>query len=289
MKLALGTVQFGAAYGAFDGDKKVPEDEVATILDCASENGIKMLDTASAYGEAEKVLGRLGASNMFDIVSKIPKLGDSDQASSSFSKYFEDSLEALGTSRLYGLMMHDCADLLGPMGDILWDRLNELKADGKVLHIGASVYESSQVDALLDRFEISLIQLPFSVFDQRMQTSGALERLKKAGVEVHARSVFLQGFALSDPQNLPEGIRQFGHYLQGFLDIAKSKSVSPLELSTNFAASQSYIDRVVVGVQSLANLKEIISVWNENTDIDGLDDCASQDPDFVNPGLWKLQ
>jgi len=56
MKLGLGTVQFGQAYGVSNRTGQVSSDDVRTILDRAAAAGIRVLDTAANYGEAEAVL-----------------------------------------------------------------------------------------------------------------------------------------------------------------------------------------------------------------------------------------
>lgn len=86
--------------------------------------------------------------------------------------------------------MHRADDLFVPGGERLMAALTDLKQQGLVAKIGVSVYNAEQIDQVLDRFAIDLVQLPISVLDQRLLRSGHLRKLKSAGVEVHARSVF---------------------------------------------------------------------------------------------------
>ena len=58
-KLALGTVQFGLDYGVTNYNGQVATREVRNILDYAKDNGIDTLDTASGYGNSEKILGKI--------------------------------------------------------------------------------------------------------------------------------------------------------------------------------------------------------------------------------------
>ena len=52
-KLVLGTVQFGCNYGINNMQGQVAQEEVNTILIQAFQNGIRTLDTSSAYGNSE--------------------------------------------------------------------------------------------------------------------------------------------------------------------------------------------------------------------------------------------
>ena len=56
-KLALGSAQFGLAYGISNSHGKVSMNEVFRILTLAKSLGINTIDTASAYGNSEDVLG----------------------------------------------------------------------------------------------------------------------------------------------------------------------------------------------------------------------------------------
>ena len=68
-KLGLGTVQFGLPYGISNANGQTSAEEVKAILQAAAQHGISLLDTASAYGNAEAVLGKNDLRN-FRIVSK---------------------------------------------------------------------------------------------------------------------------------------------------------------------------------------------------------------------------
>ena len=52
----MGTVQLGLDYG-INKKKKPSKEESIKILECAYNNGIKIFDTAQAYGTAEEIIG----------------------------------------------------------------------------------------------------------------------------------------------------------------------------------------------------------------------------------------
>ena len=56
MEYVLGTVQFGMEYG-IQGAHRLSRELIYSIIDRAIEHGITVFDTASLYGDAEKILG----------------------------------------------------------------------------------------------------------------------------------------------------------------------------------------------------------------------------------------
>ena len=89
-KLALGTVQFGLDYGVTNKQGKLTNTEARKVLKFAEKNNITTLDTASSYGNSEKVLGEIGISN-FEIITKtIPLEEDIDDVIVHFFKSILD-------------------------------------------------------------------------------------------------------------------------------------------------------------------------------------------------------
>lgn len=285
MKLALGTVQFGTNYGAFNQAGRPDEAAVAACLDRAEAAGIDTLDTARAYGTSEEVLGRLGAAHRFRIVTKVAPLCGA--GADAVLRSVEASLGALGIDRIGALMMHEAADLDGPSGDTIWAALARLRDEGVIGQAGVSVYAPETATALAGRYPIGIVQAPFSAFDQRMRSSGALAALKQANVEVHVRSAFLQGFALADPAALPAHLAPWRTLLERFRADAAAVGLSPLQLALAAVQDVPEIDRVVVGVDGPAQLEEILEA--SASALPGLDSglYASDDLQLINPGKWN--
>ena len=131
--------------------------------------------------------------------------------------------------RLYGLLAHDAKDLLGTTGDAIWQTMEELRAEQRVVRVGASVYNGGQIDAMLQRYPIDLVQLPLSVLDQRLIQSGHLDRLAERNIEVHVRSVFLQGALLMSPDRLPPHLAGLRPCLEQISERAAVLGISPLQ------------------------------------------------------------
>lgn len=293
MQLGLGTAQFGLEYGVSNVLGRTPEDEVSRIMKLAAEKGVHFLDTAAAYGESEAVLGRcIRRKAGFKIVTKTPPLKSSKgtlAATNIVSNGFNASLKRLKVSSVYGLLVHHAEDLLGPDGNDIWEWLSERKSSGQVERIGISVYEGAHIDQVLDRYDIDIIQLPINVFDQRLIGGGQLTRLKQRGVEIHARSVFLQGLLLMEPGQLPDYFSPLIPHFSRWRSVIESKGLTAAQAALAFLRSTDVADVVLIGVNSIAQLERNISEFSDPYVAD-IDFCsfAISDDRFLNPGNWRL-
>lgn len=290
MKLGLGTVQFGMNYGISNTRGKPSDDEIKRTLDVAHGAGIQIIDTAHTYGESETALGRnLPARHDFRIVTKTPPLRTETISASDIRQVntaFHLSLERLRQPAIYGLLVHRASDLLAKGGEHFMAALSSLKSEGFVSKIGVSVNDQRELDALLSRFSIDMVQLPFNILDQRLLENGTLRRLDEAGIEVHSRSVFLQGLLLMNPENLEGYFRPAREPLRIIHEFAKSHNMTPLEMALRFATSRKEIDYVVIGINHPEELVEILSAAQLPPAIDNYPDFAIQDEAILNPALW---
>lgn len=292
MELGVGTVQFGLDYGVSNASGKVAEAEVRDILALAEKNRVLLLDTAAAYGDSETVLGRcLQRGHPFRVVTKtIPlrSLSAADDPPIAVREGVSRSLDRLAQDTVYGLLVHHASDLLGPYGDVVWGILEQAKNNGQVTKIGSSVYEGVEIDALLDRYPLEIVQMPLNVFDQRLLTGGQLQRLKDRGVEVHARSVFLQGLLLMEPAAAPAWFEPVRQHLVTWRSALDSRGLSPARGALAFVRSLTEVDVVLTGVESAAQLAvNIENFAAAPVDMD-FNPFALNDERFVNPSCWRL-
>lgn len=287
--LGLGTVQFGMPYGVANRGVSTPLEELRSILGLAAERGVRVIDTAALYGDSEALLGAaLPADHAFAIVSKTPRIADEDGSpAQTLSSAFQRSLERLRQPKLYGLLAHHADDLLGPSGESLWNAMDELRGRGLVEKIGVSVYTGAQLDAVLERFEPTLVQLPLSIVDQRLVASGHLAKLAGRGIEIHARSVFLQGLLLMGPAERPPYFAQFGDELAAFSRFLERHHVTPLEAAFAFMREVREIDAAIVGVTSRAQLEACLDALQRPAEsITDFSAVACRSESLLNPALW---
>jgi len=277
-RLGIGTVQFGQAYGVSNTHGQVPRTEVKLILKLAARTGISMLDTAANYGEAEAVLGGNDLTP-FRIVSKT--LGVQQGVHAVIARVRE-SVCTLGAVDL--LLVHSVKDLLGPSGTTLWRALEALKAEGVIGGIGISAYVADDPVALAERFRPDAMQLPFSLLDQRLLQDGSLARLKDLGVEIHARSLFLQGLLfMSQP---PEKLSTAGPMLDRIRAEVAGAGTTPLCAALGFALSRPEVDVAVVGMTGLQQFSEIVAAALSPLPEMDWQACALTDERILTPSLW---
>ncbi len=279
-KLALGTVQFGLDYGIANQGGQVLIDEVRGILDYAKQNNINTLDTAPSYGNSEQVLGKVGIDNFHVVTKTAPlKLGVKNVLQS-----FHQSLKSLKTNNVDGLLVHNIDDTQDKQFDLLYEELNQLKQQGLINKIGFSTYTPEQVNFLLENFDFDLIQLPFNIFDTRLIEGGELQALKNKGVEVHARSVFLQGLLLNF-ERLDNYFSKWRNDFDIYQEMVKESDLSLLEYALNFALSIQEIDKILVGVNSEKQLREITQAVDKQSDLHAY---PINNINLLNPSLWKI-
>ena len=287
-KIALGTVQFGIDYGVNSVDGQVKPEEVKKILSYARSKNIDLLDTAPAYGNSEKILGKINISN-FKVVTKTRHF-DSLEINNNDVKLlnndFHHSLKDLKQDSVYGVLIHNADDLFKPGAEKLFDQLQELKQAEKIVKIGVSVYDHSQLQSIIDNFDIDLVQLPFNILDRRMIDSGMLATLYSKGTEVHVRSVFLQGLLLMSEQSRPEKFNCWSGLWRIWHEWLNDNKLTALEATIRYAVSMPEVSKVLVGVDNLDQLKEIVAAST------GVlpkipNDLFTNDADLLNPSNWS--
>lgn len=248
-KLALGTAQFGLAYGINNTQGRPTDETVAAVLAAARTAGLTLLDTAAAYGDSEARLGQwLGhSSGEFDVVTKVGAAAPAAVLAAVLA-----SLERLQQPAVYGLLFHDFGAV--QQQPAAWQGLQAARAAGLARRIGISLYHPWQAEWLLDRgWDLNLVQLPYNVLDQRF--AELLPVLAARGVEVHVRSAFLQGLLLRPLATFPAYFEALRPRLMRLRELATEAGL-PLEAALLlFAATAPGVARVVIGVDSAADLQ----------------------------------
>jgi aryl-alcohol dehydrogenase-like predicted oxidoreductase len=274
-KIGLGTVQFGQAYGVSNMRGQVTAADAAAILHRAAQAGISVLDTAANYGEAESMLASLDTSP-FRIVTKTSSARDGVTAVVARAKLSAQTLKA------DTLLVHAAADLETPG---LWDALQALKAQGIFRRIGISTYVADDPAALAARFRPDVMQLPFSLLDQRLLKDCSLARLADMGVEVHARSLFLQGLLLM--QTPPAHLSAAATHLSALRARLAAAGTTPLAAALGFVLSRPNIAIGLVGVTGLDELDGIVAAAAQPLPALDWDSCALDDARILTPSLWN--
>ena len=296
MELCLGTVQLGMDYGILGG-KKPSLDYAVRCLDYAVQNGITSIDTAAAYGTAEEVVGEflrrktVKREKLFISTKFLPNLLD-EYKPEDYKKVIRDnlikSLEVLHTDYIDAYMFHSAryafrADML--------EALYEVQKEGLARKVGVSVYEPEEALACFASPFVSFIQMPYSVFDHRMKTSGVLDSEKNGNCEVTTRSAFLQGLITMKEEQVPPFLERAKPIVKRINQISQETGYSKVELAIAYVKRETAISRLVFGVDSLEQLKEDILLFHKEIPKDLLEKLEKEfeglETDIVMPSLWK--
>ncbi|MGO1076759.1 aldo/keto reductase [Inquilinus sp. CA228] len=285
--LGLGTAQFGLDYGIANDRGICPPEDVAAILEAAAAAGIGVLDTAPAYGTAEQVLGAvLPAAHRFRIVTKTPHLGglrDDGDIRRAVLDAFAASRTKLRRDRLAGLLTHNANDLLRPGGPALWAAMEDLQRAGEVERIGASIYSAGQLDAVLARYPLDIVQLPWNAVDGRIGPP-RLAALADRGIELHARSVFLQGLLLAPPGRAAGVSPQAAALIGRWRDAVAAAGADPLAAALGAVIGRPEIGTARVGVTRPEELAGILQAAAAAPP--AVAPVRSIDDLVLNPALW---
>ena len=200
---------------------------------------------------------------------------------------FENSLSRLNQSQVEGILVHHTDDLFVEGGRDFFKCLLNYKHLGKVNKVGISIYSENQLLKALDKFTIDLIQLPVNVLDQRLVKSGILKELKSAGIEIHARSIFLQGLLLLEPIQLENYFTPILPLLKKYHLFLAENDLTPAQGALCFVNQIEEVDHILIGVNNTSQLRENIKNFQlvKNQEL-SFEPFALDNEVMINPGLW---
>lgn len=260
MKLIFGTAQLDRNYGINKENNFMTKNNLSKILKILKKNKINFIDTAPAYKSAETKLGK-NKLNRFNLITKIPSLKKikKKHIKKFITKQINTSLKDLKIKKFYAIILHDCGDLINnPHKEIIYKELKELKNNGIALKIGFSSYDTNDIRIILKDYKIDMIQSPCNVFDQKILDKKMLLLLKKKKIEVHLRSIFLQGLLLTDIKKITFNKPNWKKYFLKWNFFLKKNKIEKLEACINFALNIKGNFKILIGFNNIKELKEII-------------------------------
>ena len=285
MKIALGTANFGQKYGLSKKNIKSNK-RIEKILKFSNSSNINLIDTSSNYGSSEILLGKNSLKN-FKLVTKIKtsiKEKKSNNLENIIYKKVEKSLLKLNTKKLYAILLHDINDLKGNRKHLIIKVLKKLKKKKLVSKIGISIYDPKELDFIWSFWKPDIVQCPFNILDQRIFKSGWLNRLIKNRVEVHVRSIFLQGLLLKNEKTVPKEFKKWNNIFRKWNKYCNEENISKLQACINFIKFFKKISYVVVGFENISQIKKITEYFNNNKK--KYISLTSSATKLINPRLW---
>lgn len=288
-KLILGTVQLGLDYGINNQSGKPTLEKAFDILHTAYDNGIRILDTAEAYGNSVEVIGKFQKKHpnkKFNIISKLA--AKANLSPKDFFSHVIENCKVLNTEQLYGYMFHNYNSF--KQNTNFYDELLSLKSKGLTLHVGISLYTNEEILDIAKNFsDFDFIQIPFNLLDNDLKRKMAILKAKGRGIKIHTRSTFLQGLFFINPNTLSDNLLTLKPYLQEIEKIKSDCNLTTESLALQYVIQKEYIDHVLVGVETSQQLMNNIKLCESESIIphSKIDKLNVFESHLLNPSNWS--
>ena len=255
-KICLGSANFGSYYGY--KKSKVKKKEISKIFRYIKSKKISYIDTAFNYSNSQKIIGE-NSSNL-RIITKIPKIPNSISDPQNFvKKIISKSLNDLKTKKLYAVLFHYPPYQIDKKKFIqIIEYLEALKKKKIINKIGFSAYNINEIKKSFSIYGFQIIQFQANILDQKILKNNFIKILKKKGVEIHIRSIFLQGMLLSNVSHIPKKFKHLQKVLAYFDSWVKKRNISKLYASLQYILSFSMIDKIILGTNNYLQLKQTV-------------------------------
>ena len=286
-KLCIGTAQFGSNYGIANKNGIVKISEIKKIKKYALSNGIRTIDTAQAYGEGEKRLNKIGIDE-FITLSKLPVTIPGRKSKKWGLENIKKSLKILNKKFFHAVFVHNTNYLYDKKGGEIYKGLVTAQKNGLVKNIGVSTYTIEEIKLIIKNFKkFNIIMLPYNIIDRRPLKSKIFEKLNKLNIEVHTRSVFLQGLLLLNKKEMPKKFYKWSKVFNSLEMVSKKFRLSRYEICLRYVLSNPFIDKVLIGTDNFSQLKKLVNISKKgNIKIKNKDIKPSNDINLLNPSKW---
>jgi len=281
-KVIIGTVQFGIDYGITNKTGKIEEKDLEKIFEFCDENKLYLFDTAQDNGESENILSKyVKIYPNFKIITKFKFKKDIDLEVNKSIEKFE---------KIHYFLLHS-------FNDYKDDLINKLLMYKQIDKIGVSIYNVEEAKILLKDMRIKVIQLPFNYIDNQWDDIDFFELLeKRKDIEIHVRSIFLQGILLNpiirNPLNIPK--KDFDFLNEKIELICNKFNLTKLELCFAYINSIKWINKFLIGIDNLDHLILNFKIINNNIILNEnqlnfiKEEMKDVNKIICNPSLWKF-
>ena len=180
-------------------------------------------------------------------------------------------------------MIHNSKNLLDKRGKKIYEALLNLKRKKVINKIGVSIYKFDQINYLIKKFNLDIIQLPFNLIDRRLLNKRLINNLKKKKIEIHVRSIFLQGLLLRN--KLPGKFEKWNNIWSKIKILKQKKKIDNLACCIQFIKKYPKINNIVIGIENLKQIEETLNEFKMKRKII-FPNIQCKDEKLINPSLW---
>ncbi len=287
-KLSIGSANFGINYSFGLKNGKLKQKSIDGILKRAKELGIKKIDTAQSYGDAEKKLGNFNIKK-YEVTTKLPyltnKINKKNYEKIIFS-YVNNSLKRLKVKKITTVLLHDVKDLKGKYSNEIFQSLLKLKKKRIIKRVGVSLYSINDLKFVVNKFRIDVVNFPFNVFDQRIKKTGWIKKLNNRKIRLTVRSIFLKGLLQNKLLQNNKSFSLWDKKFKKWRNFLCKENISPIEGCLNFVLNEKSIKEFVVGIDEVNQLNEVVNATKIKKNIN-YNSLAISNKKLINPSKWN--
>jgi aryl-alcohol dehydrogenase-like predicted oxidoreductase len=275
----IGSANFTQRYGA--DSTKIKSNEIKKILNLAKKNNIYQIDTAEAYINKKDVFKNVD--KKFKFSTKI--IPNSKWVSLEFcQKELERHFKSLNNNKIETILFHDVKILFTKIGFKIFRNLEILKKKKYFQKIGLSIYDTQCLSYINTSYDLDVIQCPYNILDRRILTSGWYDKLKSKGIEIHIRSIFLQGLLVNKLVYKKKYFEKWKKKFSEWFIWLENNNISPIDYCFNDLLNYDF-DKIIIGINNSKNLEEVINfrTINKNKMIN----FSISDKKLIDPRNWK--
>ena len=279
MMLCLGTAQFARNYGL----NNIQSHNIFELLNFCQNNGIYDFDTSILYGNSIRILSDhlKGNVNIYTKL-KIIESNNIEMILNSIKKELDIKIKILKNKKIRGLLFHNPQDFIKFNKKEITTIFKTITDVYKIDKYGFSFYDVIHFRDLYEKFEFNLIQIPYNILDKSFFETDMFD-LSSMNIEIHARSVFLQGLLVSNLDNLKD--LKLSKFIKDVREDLKNKKINIIDACIGFVKQNNSINKIVFGVENINQLKEVHeSFHNYQLNIDLKYDY--HDKFSLNPKNW---
>jgi len=297
-EVSLGTVEIGIDYGLDSRGtaSRPPESEAALLLHRALDLGINLIDTARAYGESEAIIGRTlnGRRREFVLCTKVASFhGQNLQPKALREKVtasIQESLRLLQTDAIDVLMIHS-APVEAVLSGELIDILEDVRRQGDIRWIGASVYGEDAALAAVASGRYDCLQVAYSMLDRRMEAR-AIPDAAGRNVGLVARSVLLKGSLTERYRYLPESLAPLRESVCRLETLAAGHGMALPEMAYRYVLTHDIPETALVGASSVREVEAAVQFAERGPlppeVLNAIHAISIGDERLLNPANWHV-
>ena len=284
-KYTVGTANFGNKYGIKNKEKKLSLSNSKKILLLANQNKIKNIDTAIAYGNSQNYIGKLYAKK-YKVSTKLEKIPlNLKNLEIWFNENINNSLKFLNIKKIDTLILHYPKDLLGKNGKSLYKLIQSLKNKKIINKFGISLYNINEIYEYSSKYKIDVVQIPFNIIDRRILNNNTINYLNNKKIEIHIRSIFMQGLLLMKNKDRPKKFMKWKSIWKNYENWIKKSKLNKLEACLGYALSFPQFDKIIIGCDNVNQLAEILKI--KKSVVNPPRNISTNDKKLINPFNWK--